>query len=79
LILLARFRLFPLLALGRTYTAGVTVLESIQKSTEFLTRKGVESPRLQTELLLAHVLGRLRHRLRESCQAGGFRLSFGKV
>jgi len=34
----------------------VTVLEVIQKSTEFLTRKGVESPRLQTELLLAQVL-----------------------
>jgi release factor glutamine methyltransferase len=34
----------------------VTVLEVIQKSTEFLTRKGVESARLQTELLLAHVL-----------------------
>lgn len=39
-----------------TYTARVTVLEVIQKSAEFLTRKGVESPRLQTELLLAHVL-----------------------
>lgn len=34
----------------------MTVLEVIQKSTEFLTRKGVDSPRLQTELLLAHVL-----------------------
>lgn len=34
----------------------MTVLEVIQKSTEFLTRKGVESARLQTELLLAHVL-----------------------
>jgi release factor glutamine methyltransferase len=34
----------------------VTVLEVIQKSAEFLTKKGVESPRLQTELLLAHVL-----------------------
>jgi release factor glutamine methyltransferase len=34
----------------------VTVLEAIQRSTEFLTRKGVESPRLQTELLLAHLL-----------------------
>jgi release factor glutamine methyltransferase len=35
---------------------GVTVLEAIQKSTEFLARKGVESPRLQAELLLAHLL-----------------------
>jgi release factor glutamine methyltransferase len=34
----------------------VTVLEAIQKSTEFLTRKDIESPRLQAELLLAHVL-----------------------
>ena len=34
----------------------MTVLEVIQRSTEFLTRKGVESPRLQIELLLAHVL-----------------------
>jgi release factor glutamine methyltransferase len=35
---------------------GVTVLEAIQRSTEFLAKKGVESPRLQTELLLAHLL-----------------------
>jgi release factor glutamine methyltransferase len=34
----------------------VTVLEAIRKSTEFLERKGVESPRLHAELLLAHVL-----------------------
>jgi release factor glutamine methyltransferase len=34
----------------------VTVLETIQKSAEFLARKGVESPRLQAELLLAHLL-----------------------
>jgi release factor glutamine methyltransferase len=34
----------------------VTVLETIQRSTEFLQRKQVESPRLQSELLLAHVL-----------------------
>jgi len=34
----------------------VTVLEVIQRSTEFLARKGVDSPRLQIELLLAHVL-----------------------
>jgi release factor glutamine methyltransferase len=34
----------------------VTVLEAIQKSTDFLAQKGVESPRLQTELLLAHLL-----------------------
>jgi release factor glutamine methyltransferase len=34
----------------------VTVLEAIQKSAEFLGRKNVGSPRLQTELLLAHLL-----------------------
>jgi len=41
----------------------VTVLEVIQKSTEFLARKGVESARLQTELLLAHALGLPRMKL----------------
>jgi release factor glutamine methyltransferase len=34
----------------------VTVLEAIQKSAEFLGKKNVESPRLQIELLLAHLL-----------------------
>lgn len=34
----------------------MTVLEIIQRSTEFLNKKGVPSPRLQIELLLAHVL-----------------------
>jgi release factor glutamine methyltransferase len=34
----------------------VTVLEAIQKSADFLAKKGVESPRLQIELLLAHLL-----------------------
>ena len=34
----------------------MTVLEVIQKSAEYLAKKGVEPPRLQTELLLAHVL-----------------------
>jgi release factor glutamine methyltransferase len=41
----------------------VTVLEAIQKSTEFLAKKKVESPRLQTELLLAHVLKMPRMKL----------------
>lgn len=34
----------------------MTVLEVIQKSSEFLAKKGVDAPRLQTELLLAHQL-----------------------
>ncbi len=34
----------------------MTVLEGIQKSAGFLLEKEVESPRLQAELLLAHVL-----------------------
>ena len=41
----------------------MTVLEAIQRSTEFLARKGVNSPRLQTELLLAHLLKQPRMRL----------------
>jgi release factor glutamine methyltransferase len=45
------------------YIVGVTVLEAIQRSTEFLARKGVDSPRLQTELLLAHLLGLPRMQL----------------
>lgn len=34
----------------------MTVLEAIQRSAEFLAGKGVDSPRLQAELLLAHCL-----------------------
>jgi len=34
----------------------VTVLQAIQRSAEFLAKKGVDSPRLQAELLLAHLL-----------------------
>jgi release factor glutamine methyltransferase len=41
----------------------VTVLEAIQKSADFLGKKNVESPRLQTELLLAHLLKLPRMRL----------------
>jgi release factor glutamine methyltransferase len=36
--------------------ATVTVLEVIQRSTEFLQQRGVDAPRLQVELILAHVL-----------------------
>jgi release factor glutamine methyltransferase len=41
----------------------VTVLETIQRGTEFLSRKGVDSARLHTELLLAHLLKLPRMRL----------------
>lgn len=34
----------------------MTVIEVIQRSTDFLAKRGVESPRLQVELLLAHRL-----------------------
>ncbi len=41
----------------------MTVLEAIQKSADFLAKKGVESARLQAELLLAHQLGQPRMKL----------------
>ena len=39
-----------------TYFTRVTILEVIQRSSEFLAQRGVESPRLQIELLLEHAL-----------------------
>ena len=41
----------------------MTVLEAIQKSADFLGKKNVESPRLQAELLLAHLLKMPRMKL----------------
>jgi release factor glutamine methyltransferase len=41
----------------------VTVLEAIQRSTDFLQKRSVESPRLQAELLLAHRLKMPRMKL----------------
>jgi release factor glutamine methyltransferase len=41
----------------------VTVLEAIQKGAEFLGKKNIESPRLQTELLLAHLIKMPRMKL----------------
>lgn len=40
-----------------------TVLEIIKKTTDFLAAKGVESPRLNAELLIGHALGRKRMQL----------------
>lgn len=42
---------------------GVTILEVIQRSSDFLGKKGVTAPRLQVELLLAHVLKMPRMKL----------------
>jgi release factor glutamine methyltransferase len=41
----------------------LTVLEIIKKTTDFFAGKGVESPRLQAELLIGHVLGLKRMQL----------------
>ena len=41
----------------------VTVLEVIQRGSEYLSRRGVDSPRLQMELMLAHVLSLPRLKL----------------
>ena len=41
----------------------MTVLEAINKGAEFLARKSIESARLQSELLLAHVLNLARLKL----------------
>ncbi|HXN35387.1 MAG TPA: peptide chain release factor N(5)-glutamine methyltransferase, partial [Opitutaceae bacterium] len=41
----------------------LTVIEVIRKTSEFLASKGVESPRLNAELLLGHALGLPRMRL----------------
>ena len=41
----------------------MTVLEVIRRSSEFLAKRGVDSPRLQAELLLAHALGLPRMKL----------------
>jgi release factor glutamine methyltransferase len=38
----------------------MTVLEVLQSSTAYFQRRGIESPRLNAEHLLAHVLGRKR-------------------
>lgn len=55
--------LWALFPARRIYCEPVTVLETIQRSTDFLAKKGVESPRLQVELLMAHVLRIPRMRL----------------
>ena len=41
----------------------LTVLEIIKKTTDFFAGKGVESPRLQAELIIGHVLGLKRMQL----------------
>lgn len=41
----------------------LTVLEIIKRTTEFFSGKGIESPRLNAELLIGHALGRNRMQL----------------
>lgn len=41
----------------------LTVLEIIKRTTEFFSGKGIESPRLNAELLIGHALGRKRMQL----------------
>ena len=41
----------------------LTVLEVVKKTSEFFTGKGIESPRLNAELLVGHALGLPRMRL----------------
>jgi release factor glutamine methyltransferase len=41
---------------GSPYFLRVKILEVIQRSSDFLAKKAVESPRLQVELILSHVL-----------------------
>ncbi|MCL4278439.1 MAG: peptide chain release factor N(5)-glutamine methyltransferase, partial [Ignavibacteriaceae bacterium] len=35
----------------------ITVLEAIRLSTEYLDKKKIDSPRINAELLLAHIIG----------------------
>ncbi|MBL9134964.1 MAG: peptide chain release factor N(5)-glutamine methyltransferase [Verrucomicrobiales bacterium] len=48
---------------SKCYLAGVRLLDVIQRSASFLAERGVESPRLQVELILAQVLQLPRLRL----------------
>ncbi len=41
----------------------LSLLEIIKKTTDFFASKGVESPRLQAELLIGHALGLKRMQL----------------
>jgi release factor glutamine methyltransferase len=54
-IVQAKFAGLSGLDISRMYLP-VTVLEAIQRGTDFLLKRGVESARLNTELLLAHAL-----------------------
>ena len=54
---------FSVLEALKEITEVMTVLEAIQKSADFLGKKGVESSRLQAELLLAHQLKMPRMKL----------------
>jgi release factor glutamine methyltransferase len=46
-----------------TNERGITVLEVLQSTTEYFTKRGLENPRLNAEHLFAHVLGQSRMEL----------------
>jgi release factor glutamine methyltransferase len=56
-------RIAKKLSLAERAKPPVTILEVIQRSTDYLAKKGVSAPRLQVEHLLAHALGMPRMKL----------------
>src|SRR5207302_1209191 len=56
-------RALSILRARRSIVFKVTLLEVLQKSTEFLAKRKIDNPRLNAEHLLGHVLGRTRMEL----------------
>jgi release factor glutamine methyltransferase len=59
----ARIQALKLVFRSSEVLKAVNILDVIQRSADFLAKKGVASPRLQVELLLAHMLGMPRMKL----------------